>query len=263
MFCAEKEYKIRTIFCHKAKNVRQRSRKAALGFVVCQSLEQGKFFGNTRSVRKNADTEYPVKQKRTTTHKASTGHGGFLFSSPCFLILFWYNINGDNMFDELTQVDIDKMKEELEYRITVVRPEILEEVKLTRSYGDLSENAEYHAAKRERGKNESRIRYLRNMIKTAKIIDVKSEEGKVGLFDTVTYYVEEDDAEEKVRIVTSLRRDPFENIISKESPLGSALIGAKVGDRIKVNVNEHYSYFIVVRNIEKGTDDDTLEIRKF
>ena len=93
------------------------------------------------------------------------------------------------MYDELTNVDINKMKEELEYRITKVRPEILEEVKLTRSYGDLSENAEYHAAKRERGRNESRIRYLRNMIKTAKIIDTTSKADEVGLFDTVTYYV--------------------------------------------------------------------------
>lgn len=167
------------------------------------------------------------------------------------------------MYDELTKVDIDKMKEELEYRITVVRPEILEEVKFARSHGDLSENAEYHAAKRERGRNESRIRYLRNMIKTARVIEVDSKEGTVGLFDTVTYYVEEDGTEEKVKIVTTLRRDPFSNIISKESPLGSALMGAKVGDRIKVNVNERYSYFIVVRSIEKGEDDASLEIRKF
>lgn len=167
------------------------------------------------------------------------------------------------MYDELTKVDIEKMKEELEYRITVVRPEILEEVKFARSHGDLSENAEYHAAKRERGRNESRIRYLRNMIKTARVIEVESKEGTVGLFDTVTYYVEEDGAEEKVKIVTTLRRDPFSNIISKESPLGSALMGAKVGDRIKVNVNEQYSYFIVVRSIEKGEDDASLEIRKF
>lgn len=167
------------------------------------------------------------------------------------------------MYDELTKIDIEKMKEELEYRITVVRPEILEEVKFARSHGDLSENFEYHAAKRERGRNESRIRYLRNMIKTARVIDVKSEADKVGLFDTVTYFVEEDNAEETVRIVTSLRRDPFERIISKESPLGSALMGAKVGDRIKVDVNESYSYFIVVRKIEKGEDDASLEIRKF
>ncbi|MEE1026955.1 MAG: transcription elongation factor GreA, partial [Acutalibacteraceae bacterium] len=99
------------------------------------------------------------------------------------------------MYDELTEIDIKKMKEELEYRITKVRPEILEEVKLTRSYGDLSENAEYHAAKRERGKNESRIRFLRNMIKTAVIIKDNSSSDTVGLFDTVTYFVEEDDEE--------------------------------------------------------------------
>lgn len=167
------------------------------------------------------------------------------------------------MYDELTEIDIKKMKEELEYRITKVRPVILEEVKLTRSYGDLSENAEYHAAKRERGKNESRIRYLRNMIKTAVIIDTSSDNNKVGIFDTVTYYVEEDDCEEQVRIVTSLRRDPFKKIISKESPLGSALMGKSIGDRVAVKIDENYTYYIVIRKIEKGQDDDSLEIRKF
>ncbi len=167
------------------------------------------------------------------------------------------------MYDELTQIDIEKMKEELEYRIHKVRPEILEEVKLTRSYGDLSENAEYHAAKRERGKNESRIRYLRNMIKTAVIIDTASPEDTVGIFDKITYYVEEDDCEEQVRIVTSLRRDPFQKIISKESPLGSALMGRKVGDRVSVKIDADYSYYVVIRKIEKGEDDSSLEIRKF
>lgn len=167
------------------------------------------------------------------------------------------------MYDELTEIDIKKMKEELEYRITKLRPEILEEVKLTRSYGDLSENAEYHAAKRERGKNESRIRFLRNMIKTAVIIKDKSTADTIGLFDTVTYYMEEDDCEEQVKIVTTLRRDPFQNIISKESPLGSALMGKKVGDRVAVKVSDDYTYFIVIRKIEKGKDDDSLEIRKF
>ncbi len=167
------------------------------------------------------------------------------------------------MYDELTQVDIDKMKEELEYRITKVRPEILEEVKLTRSYGDLSENAEYHAAKRERGRNESRIRYLRNMIKTAKVIEITSQSDEVGLFDTVTYYVEEDDCEEEVRIVTTLRQNSLEGLISKESPMGAALFGKSVGDRVCVKVNDSYSYYIVIRKIEKGTDDRSLEIRKF
>lgn len=167
------------------------------------------------------------------------------------------------MYDELTEIDIKKMKEELEYRITKLRPEILEEVKLTRSYGDLSENAEYHAAKRERGKNESRIRFLRNMIKTAIIIKDDSSIDTIGLFDTVTYYLEEDDCEEQVKIVTTLRRDPFQNIISKESPLGSALMGKKVGDRVSVKVSDDYNYFIEIRKIEKGKDDDSLEIRKF
>ena len=167
------------------------------------------------------------------------------------------------MYDELTKVDIKKMQDELDYRIGVLRPKILEEVKFTRSFGDLSENFEYHAAKRERGKNESRIRYLRNMIKTAIIIDTESADDVVGLFDTVTYYVEEDDCEEQVKIVTMLRRDPFKRIISKESPLGSALMGKKVGDRVCVNIDNGYSYYIVIRNIEKGEDDASLEIRKF
>ena len=167
------------------------------------------------------------------------------------------------MYDELTEIDIKKMKEELEYRITKVRPQILEEVKFTRSFGDLSENAEYHAAKRERGKNESRIRFLRNMIKTAIIIDTKSDDDTVGIFDTVTYYVEEDDCEEQVKIVTMLRRDPFKRIISKESPLGSALMGKKVGDRVSVKIDDNYSYYVVIRKIEKGEDDASLEIRKY
>lgn len=167
------------------------------------------------------------------------------------------------MFDELTKVDIEKMKQELAHRINVLRPQILEEVKLTRSYGDLSENAEYHAAKRERGKNESRIRYLKNMIKTAIIIDTKSNMDEVGLFDTVTYYIEEDDCEETVRIVTTLRQNSMEGIISKESPLGNALMGKKENDRIFVKVNDQYGYYIVIRKIKKGEDDSTLEIRKF
>lgn len=167
------------------------------------------------------------------------------------------------MFDKLTKVDIKKLQDELEYRIGTVRPKILEEVKFTRSFGDLSENAEYHAAKRERGKNESRIRYIRNMLKTAIIIEDDSREDEIGLFDTVTYYVEEDDCEEEVRIVTTLRQNSMEGLISKESPLGSAILGKKVGDRLSVKVNDSYSYYIVIRKIEKGEDDSSLEIRKF
>ncbi|MBR4117166.1 MAG: transcription elongation factor GreA [Clostridia bacterium] len=167
------------------------------------------------------------------------------------------------MFDELTKVDIKKLQDELEYRIGTVRPKILEEVKFTRSFGDLSENAEYHAAKRERGKNESRIRYIRNMLKTAIVIEDKSGNDEIGLFDTVTYYVEEDDCEEQVRIVTTLRQNSMEGLISKESPLGSAIMGKKLGDRILIKVSDNYSYYIVIRKIEKGDDDSSLEIRKF
>ena len=167
------------------------------------------------------------------------------------------------MYDKVTQIDIDKMKEELEYRISVVRPKILEEVVFTRSFGDLSENAEYHAAKRERGKNESRIRYLKAMIKTAVIIDTDSKVDEIGMFDTVEYYVEEDDAVETVRIVTSLRQNSLKGLISTESPMGKTLIGGKVGDRLCVKVNNDYSYYIVIRSITKGTDDSSLEIRKY
>ena len=167
------------------------------------------------------------------------------------------------MYDELTKVDIEKLKEELEYRIGTVRPKILEEVKFTRSFGDLSENAEYHAAKRERGKNESRIRYLRNMIKTAVVIDTESRQDEIGLFDTVTYYVEEDDCEERVRIVTTLRQNSMKGLISKESPIGNAILGKHLGDRIYVKVFDDYGYYIVIRKIEKGEDDSSLEIRKF
>ena len=167
------------------------------------------------------------------------------------------------MFDELTKVDIQKLKDELEYRIGVVRPKILEEVKFTRSFGDLSENAEYHAAKRERGKNESRIRYIRNMLKTAIVIQTESKDDEIGLFDTVSYYVEEDDCEEEVRIVTTLRQNSMQSLISKESPLGSAIIGKKVGDRVLIKVSDDYSYYIVIRKITKGEDDKNLEIRKF
>ncbi len=167
------------------------------------------------------------------------------------------------MYDELTKVDIKKLKDELEYRIGTVRPKILEEVKFTRSFGDLSENAEYHAAKRERGKNESRIRYIRNMLKTAIVIDSESAQNEVGLFDTVTYYVEEDNCEEQVRIVTTLRQNSIEGLISKESPLGKVLMGKSVSDRLLVKVSDDYSYYIVIKNIQKGDDDASLEIRKF
>lgn len=167
------------------------------------------------------------------------------------------------MNNELTKKDIEKMQEEMEYRITVLRPKILEEVKFARGHGDLSENFEYKAAKQERGKNESRIRFLRNMIKTAIIIEDTSSENEVGLYDKVTYYIEEDDEEETVMIVTTVRHDALSNIVSKESPIGKALFGKKLGERATVNVDNGISYDVVIRKIEKGEDDGSLSIRKY
>jgi len=167
------------------------------------------------------------------------------------------------MHDELTQVDIEKMKEELHYRETVLQPKILEDVKTARAFGDLSENFEYKAAKQEKIRNESRMRYLRNMIKTAVVITAKQDDSAVCLFDTVELYFEEDDEVQAVRIVTTLRQNALKGLISNKSPLGKVLLGKKEGDRVLVPVDETYSYYVVIRKITKGTDDSSLEIGAF
>ena len=167
------------------------------------------------------------------------------------------------MHDELTAVDIKKMQEEVDYRMCVLRPQLLAEVQRTREYGDLSENAEYKEAKREKNANERRIRYLKNMIETAKVIKVETKADAVCLFDTVTYYVEEDEEEEERQIVTTLRQDVLKGYLSKESPLGKALLGRKVGDRVCVKVNDNYSYFVVIKNITKGSDDENIPISSY
>ena len=167
------------------------------------------------------------------------------------------------MHNELTKVDIKKMQEEIDYRSLELRPKLLAEVQRTREFGDLSENAEYKEAKREKNHNESRIRYLKNMIATAKVIEVKKADDEICLFDTVTYYVEEDDEEEVRKIVTTLRNDVLSGLLSKDSPLGRALLGKKVGDRVLVKVNDKYSYYIVIRKIEKGEDDESIPISTY
>ena len=167
------------------------------------------------------------------------------------------------MHNDLTKIDIEKMKEELEYRRTRLRPQILEEVKTARGFGDLSENFEYKAAKRERGKNESRIRYLENMIKTARIIEDRSSPDTVGLYDRVTVYLEEDGEEEIWQIVTTVRQDVLRGLISKESPVGSALLGRRAGDRVWIQVRPDYGYYLQVRAIEKGQDDGTAALNRY
>ncbi len=167
------------------------------------------------------------------------------------------------MHDELTQVDINKMQEEIDYRFKVLRLSIIDDVKTAREFGDLSENFEYKAAKREKIRNESRIKYLENMIKTAKVISSDSKAGVVGLFDKVEIYFEDEDETQSIQIVTTLRQNSLKGLISKESPVGKAVMGHKVGDRVLVQVNEDYSYYIVIRSAEKGDDDDSLPISAF
>ena len=167
------------------------------------------------------------------------------------------------MHDELTREDIRKMREELDYRRLELMPELIEEVKRTRAFGDLSENFEYKAAKRDKNRNESRIRYLENMIKTAVVIDGASEADAVGLFDKVTFYIEEDGVEETIQLVTTLRQDALKGLISKESPVGRALMGHKVGDRVAVRVSETYAYDVVIRKIEKTGEDPDIPISTY
>ena len=167
------------------------------------------------------------------------------------------------MNNELTKIDLQKMREELDYRRITLRPQLLEEVKTARGFGDLSENFEYKAAKQEKNKNESRIRYLENMIKTAIVIEDRSAADTVGLYDKVTIFLEEDGEEETWQVVTTVRQDVSRGLISKESPMGAALLGKKVGDRFLVQVNKDYGYWAVVRSIEKGTDDGSAELNRY
>jgi len=166
------------------------------------------------------------------------------------------------MHKELTKIDIQKINEEIEQR-KAMNPKLREEVKRTRAFGDLSENDEYRSAKREFNQNQGRIRYLQNMLDNAKIIDDKSADGVVGLFDKVEVYYPEDDETNFVRIVTSLRNDVLNNCISKESPFGKAVLGHKVGDEVTVNVNEKVSYKVIIKSITKMDDDPTLPIRDY
>ena len=167
------------------------------------------------------------------------------------------------MHNELTQIDLDKMRQELDYRRIELRPKLLEEVKVARGFGDLSENFEYKAAKREKNRNESRIRFLENMIKTAVVIEDKSDADSVGLYDKVTVWLEEDEEEEVWQIVTTVRQDPLQGRISKESPAGKALLGIKVGDKVFIQVNKDFGYEVAVRSIEKGHDDGSVELNQF
>ncbi len=168
-----------------------------------------------------------------------------------------------SMNNELTQKDIEKMQQEIEYRKVVVRQEALADVKEARAHGDLSENFEYHAAKKVKNQNESRIRYLERMIRTAVIVSDESKEDEVGMNNTVTIFIPEDGVTEKYKIVTTVRQNSLEGLISTESPLGKALMGRKVGDEVTVFVNDSYSYVAIIKEIDKSTSEDDDKLRDF
>ena len=167
------------------------------------------------------------------------------------------------MGEEMTRKDVEKIEKEIEYRKLVVRKEAIEAVKEARAQGDLSENFEYYAAKKDKNQNESRIRYLERMLKNAKVISEESREDEVGLNNTVEVYFEEDDMTETYKLVTSIRGNSLKGLISIESPLGKALMGHKVNDRVHIKVDDNYGYDVVIRSIVNTIDDGSDAIRKF
>ena len=167
------------------------------------------------------------------------------------------------MGEQLTESDVKKIQEEIEYRKLVVRKEALEAVKEARAQGDLSENFEYHAAKKDKNINESRIRYLERMLKNARIVSDQSRSDEVGLNNIVEVYFEDEDETETYKLVTSIRGNSMKGMISIESPLGKAIRGHKVGDRVLVKINENAGYYVEIKAISKENDDSQDEIRRF
>lgn len=167
------------------------------------------------------------------------------------------------MYNELTENDIKKIKKEIEYRKLVVRKEAIEAVKEARAHGDLSENFEYHAAKKDKNRNESRIRYLERMIKTARIVSDVSRDDEVGINNTVDIYFIDDDETERYKLVTTVRGSSIHNMISTESPIGKAIFGHKEGDTVTVKVNDTYSYDVIIKRIDKTSTDEDDKIRSY
>ena len=167
------------------------------------------------------------------------------------------------MFDNLTKSDIEKMQQEIEYRKLVVRKEALEAVKEARAHGDLSENFEYKAAKQDKNRNESRIRYLERMIKTARIISDESKEDEAGLGDRVELYIPDEDETETYKLVTTVRGNSLKGLISIDSPLGKAIRGRKAGDRVYIKVNDRFGYEAQIRSIDKTAEEEEDVLRSY
>lgn len=167
------------------------------------------------------------------------------------------------MREQLTESDVKKIQEEIDHRKLVVRKEAIEAVKEARAQGDLSENFEYYAAKKEKNKNESRIRYLERMLKTAKIVTDTTKSDEVGLNNIVEIYFEEDEETETYKLVTSIRGNSLDNKISIESPLGKAILRHKVGERVMVKVSDTVSYPVIIRSIKSAGGEEEDQIRSF
>ena len=172
------------------------------------------------------------------------------------------------MREKLTKSDVEKIQAEIEHRKLVERKELIEAVKEARSHGDLSENFEYHAAKKAKNQNESRIRYLERMLKTAEVVEDTSrsdhsKEDEIGLNNTVELYCEDDDEVETYRIVTSVRGSSLNGLVSIESPIGKALLGHKEGERVYIKVNDDFGYYVVIRKVIKTESEEDDQIRKF
>lgn len=167
------------------------------------------------------------------------------------------------MYDELTRQDLQKMQEEIDYRVQVLRPRLIEDVQTARAFGDLSENFEYKCAKQEKNRNDSRVRYLQRMIKTARVIEDRSRADTAGLYDTVEILMENTGRTRKIQLVTTLRQDALKGLISKESPVGKALMGRRVGDTVRIQVNENYAYDVTILSIEKTGEDPDIPISTF
>lgn len=166
------------------------------------------------------------------------------------------------MGERLTSKDVEKIEQEIEHRKLVIRKEAIEAVKEARAQGDLSENFEYYAAKRYKNQNESRIRYLERMLKTAEVVEDNAKDNEIGLNDIIEVEFLEDGEIESYKLVTSIRGNSLENRISIESPMGKALRGHKAGEVVSVKVNDSFSYELKIRSIDKtGTEEE--EIRGF
>ena len=212
--------------------------------------------------------------KKTQTYLDNTGQNHYNYFAKMVFVCAPRNFAGAKERNDLNMANMKKeykmsaerkeeLQKELTYLKTVREKEVADLIKEARGFGDLSENFEYKAAKREKNRNDSRIRYLERMIKTAKVIDASSNPDEIGLFDKVTIYIEEDDEEQTIELVTTLRQNALKGLISKESPVGKAVMGHKKGDRVTVHVNETYSYDIVIRDVQKGSDDETLPISSY